>query len=1265
MDKTEKRRFLFVSVFSLIAIMIVCGFAVAATNDGKIELNKTATKVYDGVDSSNQAYGKLAQVNLDVTAKSYIEGTVSKQLDVVLVVDGSGSMAYGPDGEWDYTGTPRIDSLIDTTYDFINEIMDTEGNVKLGLVEYGNSVKNTYDMTTDKKTALTYVDELTANGGTNLQSGIEKAHQLLDQGGRANVPKVVIILTDGVPTYFNHNGEVYGNGSNYDSVCVDWAFLFCTERKSPVEAAKEELDSLKNSYPTTDIYTITFGNEEEAAGLLEEINPESSDPVYSNLEAVTGEELGEIFDNIIEITQNIVGTNSVVTDVIPKEFELTDESQQMLIEKGIKVTKNTDGTTTLTWTIGNIEAEKNYHLSYEVKAKDDYHGSIFTNESATLKTTVQEENPYYEDTELSLEFDQPTVDIPATANDDHYRANPSYETYVGQAINGTSILTNDLNKNLIKDSNLLTGTISVEDRIVIVEDENTIKNVDGSYNLYKGGKDGTFLGNLKVNEDGTFTFQPKEGITGEVAFKYHIQTEITRLQNKSSVYSNDATVTLLIKESPKTEISGQKTWIDNDNQDGIRPDSITVRVIGTVNNEVVVSRAETVTATDGWSYEFTDLPLYETGYALEDEHLISYRVLEDSVRGYRTTYEGYNITNTHTPSQTSISGIKTWNDNNNQDGMRPESITVHLIGTANGQTVVNQSKTVTKTDGWSYSFEGLDEYYDGEEIDYTIREDEVTSYTGVVEGYNITNTHTPIKINIQGEKQWVDSNDKDGLRPDSVNIELTGTAKGTTVYRRTIAVTEAMNWKYEFKDLNKYYQGEEIQYTVKEEPVAYYETSYDEQNPFIIVNTHNSRNITISGTKTWVDDTNLYGRPDSITVILSGKIGSQEVVHQTKEVTADVNGEWNYEFTDLPEYQDGSLINYTIDEENVLDYDKTIDGYNIINTYNPETVTIRGAKVWDDNDNQDGMRPESITVHLLANGKRVATTTVTDARNWRFAFVDQVKYANGEPIVYTVEEESVEGYTTEIKDFTITNTHTPEKVSYHVQKIWNDNNNQDGIRPESITVHLLANGVEIASQVISESNHWEYTFENLDKYQNGMPIEYQIVEDEVKGYETNISDSVTEIDNNTTVVIENTHTPETIDITVDKVWDDDNNAYQSRPESITVHLYANGILSQTVTLTAENNWSYTFVDLAKYANGVEIEYTIVEEEVPGYTTTYNGYTITNTYKYKDNVGSTSGTSEITPPNTGVTETQSEDHTPLYLSGIALLALLLLKKRYEG
>ena len=43
---------------------------------------------------------------------------------------------------------------------------------------------------------------------------------------------------------------------------------FCNEYKSPVEAAKEELDSLKNSYPTTDIYTITFGNERRSCWLI-------------------------------------------------------------------------------------------------------------------------------------------------------------------------------------------------------------------------------------------------------------------------------------------------------------------------------------------------------------------------------------------------------------------------------------------------------------------------------------------------------------------------------------------------------------------------------------------------------------------------------------------------------------------------------------------------------------------------------------------------------------------------------------------------------------------------------------------------------------------------------------------------------------------------------------------------------------------------------------------------------------------------------------
>ena len=42
----------------------------------------------------------------------------------------------------------------------------------------------------------------------------------------------------------------------------------------------------------------------------------------------------------------------------------------------------------------------------------------------------------------------------------------------------------------------------------------------------------------------------------------------------------------------------------------------------------------------------------------------------------------------------------------------------------------------------------------------------------------------------------------------------------------------------------------------------------------------------------------------------------------------------------------------------------------------------------------------------------------------------------------------------EVTTYVITNTHVPEVVSKSVEKVWNDNNNQDGKRPENIKVQL-------------------------------------------------------------------------------------------------------------------------------------------------------------------------------------------------------------------
>ena len=117
------------------------------------------------------------------------------------------------------------------------------------------------------------------------------------------------------------------------------------------------------------------------------------------------------------------------------------------------------------------------------------------------------------------------------------------------------------------------------------------------------------------------------------------------------------------------------------------------------------------------------------------------------------------------------------------------------------------------------------------------------------------------------------------------------------------------------------------------------------------------------------------------------------------------------------------------------------------NIYVKPTRVISITKTWSDVDNQDGKRPASITVHLLANGSLVDSKTVSAADAWSYHFSDLPKYKNGEVITYSISEASVAGYTTRVDQFNLTNSYTPEKMNITVKKNWNDAQNQDGKRP--------------------------------------------------------------------------------------------------------------------------------------------------------------------------------------------------------------------------
>ena len=96
-------------------------------------------------------------------------------------------------------------------------------------------------------------------------------------------------------------------------------------------------------------------------------------------------------------------------------------------------------------------------------------------------------------------------------------------------------------------------------------------------------------------------------------------------------------------------------------------------------------------------------------------------------------------------------------------------------------------------------------------------------------------------------------------------------------------------------------------------------------------------------------------------------------------------------------------------------------------------------------------------------------------------------------IKYTVNETAVANYTAVITnasayDWTVTNNHTPIVTELNVTKVWVDADNQDGVRPVSVTVELFADGVKINETVLNVDNDWKFTFPNLPVYKDGVVI---------------------------------------------------------------------------------------------------------------------------------------------------------------------------------
>ena len=550
----------------------------------------------------------------------------------------------------------------------------------------------------------------------------------------------------------------------------------------------------------------------------------------------------------------------------------------------------------------------------------------------------------------------------------------------------------------------------------------------------KAGETGSF-GSITYTDTGVYYYTVKETKGSTVGMSYdeteYLVTVVVSMNAErkltASVYYNtvmtdipeveiDASVLVVTNTYRVTSVSGTKTWRAPEGTE--LPESITV--ILNRNDEPVARKK--VTAADDWSYEFTELPMYD-----EDGAAYTYEVDEEPLAGYNKEVDGYDLINTITGT-TSVSGTKTWRA---PDGTElPESITVIL--NRNDEPVAR--KKVTAADDWSYEFTELPAYSeDGlTAYTYTVDEEPVAGYNKEVDGYDLINTKSE-KIEITGTKTW---RVPEGTElPESITVILN--RNDEPVARKK--VTAADDWSYEFTELPAYSEdgSTAYTYTVDEEPVEGYITAVSGTN---LINTITGT-TSVSGTKTWraPDGTEL---PESITVILN-RNGSPVA---RKKVTAD--DDWSYEFTELPAYSEDGLTayTYTVDEEPVEGDITTVSGTNLINTITG-TTSVSGTKTWRA---PEGTKlPESITVILKRNGSPVDTKKVTADDDWSYEFTELPAYSEDGRIAYTytVEEKPVEGYITTVSGTNLINTITSVKIS----KVDID----DGEELEGATIQLI------------------------------------------------------------------------------------------------------------------------------------------------------------------------------------------------------------------
>ncbi|MFC6163948.1 SpaA isopeptide-forming pilin-related protein [Lactiplantibacillus dongliensis] len=689
---------------------------------------------------------------------------------------------------------------------------------------------------------------------------------------------------------------------------------------------------------------------------------------------------------------------------------------------------------------------------------------------------------------------------------------------------------------------------------------------------------------------GTYTLKETSAPAG-----YQFVDDQTVTVNSGNGYTANLAVIDPVIE--KTAVNVTKTWVT--------PASVKTPAVTVTLQAGGVTTGQTLTLSSANNYQGTFSNLDAT-----DAHgkTIIYTVVETVPTGYTSAQTGTDqVTITNTYQTGTINIVKTGSDT--KTGL---SGATFVVVDGSGQAVA----TGTTDSQGQLTFTGL------LQGTYTLKEASAPAGYQFVDAQTVTvnsgNKYTanlaitdPVieKTTVNVTKAWVIPA---GVTTPAVTVTLY--INGVTS-DQTLTLSSANNYQGTFSNLDATdAHGKTIIYKVVETvPTGYTSAQTTDGHQVTITNTYQTGTITIVKTGS---DTKTALAGATFTLV----DGNGQIV---KTGTTDNQGQ--LAFTDLNQ---GS---YTLKETNapagyqlVADQTITVDYTNgyaanlaITDPVIPMT-TITVNKHWANTQGKVVTSP--VTMTLSANGKAVQTLILTAETGYTGQFTNlAMTTADGTPIVYTVSETPVAGYTMsggQLVDGVVDFTNTLQTGSLTITKV--DSQTQTALAGATFDLRD-ANGQLVQTGTTDVQGRLTFTGLVSGTYtlhEATAPTGYQLAADQMVTVDATSAKAagITVADVAVPVIV----VPPTTTITVNKHWVQV--PASTTTPSVTVTLVANGTLTdQTLTLTAANGYTGQFTNLAvNDANDQAMTYTVVETPIAGYTTTggnvVNGVAdITNTW----------------------------------------------------